>query len=217
MARILFTFLFTTIMTITALGQGQNQPEIAAACSLSISQAPVIRGIRLGMKPDEWLKLFPGSSRDEKIKAILDLPPRYPSYGASTIQFDPPSLPNSSGFKYLPREEFLGVDRVILQFIDNQIFGFQIDYARTSGGEYPWDDISQLITIFSDTFNLPKISAWEKNDNRIAILRCSGFDLQLDTLHITPKVYLSSKPNFTQIIQQRREADKQKARAAFKP
>jgi hypothetical protein len=217
MAIILFTSLFTAAMTVIALSQGQNQPETAAACSLSLAQAPVIRGIRLGMKPDVWLKLFPGSSQNEKIKAILDLPPRYPSYGASTIQFDPPSLPNSSGFKYLPREEFLGVNSVILPLIDNQIFGFQIEYARTFDGEYPWDDISQLITIFSDTFKLPKISAWEKNDNRIAILRCSGFDLQLDTLHITPKVYLSSKPNFTQIIQQRREADKQKARSAFKP
>ena len=81
MTRILFVFLFTTALTMTALSQNQNLPEIAPVCSLSLSQAPAIRGIRLGMKPDEWLKLFPGSAQDERMKAILDKPPTYPEYG----------------------------------------------------------------------------------------------------------------------------------------
>ncbi|HMB26532.1 MAG TPA: hypothetical protein VKS99_00445, partial [Blastocatellia bacterium] len=81
MTRILFVSLFTATLTMTALGQTQNQPENTPVCNLSLSQAPVIRGIRLGMKPDEWLKLFPGSAQDAKIKAILDQPPTYPRYG----------------------------------------------------------------------------------------------------------------------------------------
>jgi hypothetical protein len=217
MARMLFAFLFTATMTITALSQTQYQPEVGQTCSLSLSQAPVIRGIRLGMKPDEWLKLFPGSAQDEKIKAILDQPPRYPHYGANTITFDSPSGPDSGGFKYLPREEFLGVYHVRLNLIDNQIDWFEVEYARTFDGNNPWDEISQLINIFSGTFNLPKIPAWKKSSDQQAALRCSGFDLGLNIINSRPAVTLTSKSNSTQIIQQRREADKQQVRAAFKP
>src|SRR5215470_3526489 len=130
MTRILIVFLFTAILTITALSQTQNQPENAPVCNLSLSQAPAIRGIRLGMKPDEWLKLFPGSAQDEKVKAILDRPPTYPQYGLNSIVFEP--LSSSSGwggaFKLLSKEEFSGVDRVYLTLFDNQIVQFQVFY-----------------------------------------------------------------------------------------
>src|SRR5215470_2903777 len=127
MTRILIVFLFTAILTITALSQTQNQPENAPVCNLSLSQAPAIRGIRLGMKPDEWLKLFPGSAQDEKIKAILDQRPTYPRYGEKDITFFPPNSQNK--FNYLPREEFSGIDIVSLHLFDNQIIGISISYA----------------------------------------------------------------------------------------
>src|SRR5215510_6540186 len=131
MARILFIFLFTATLTITAFSQTQNQPENAPVCNLSLSQAPVIRGIRLGMKPDEWLKLFPGSAQDEKIKAILDKPPAYPEYGLKSIVFESSSNLGGWGgaFKILPKEEFSGIDRVNLTLFDNQIVQFQIFYS----------------------------------------------------------------------------------------
>jgi len=217
MTRTLFVFLFIATLTIAALGQTQNQPEVRQTCDLSLSQAPVIRGIRLGMKPDEWLKLFPGSDQDEKIKSFLSRPPQYPDYGSITISFASPSDQDSEGFKYLPGEGFLGVNRVRLHLIDNQIAGFGVEYARSSDVDNPWDDISQLITIFSDAFNLPKTPAWEKIGNQQASLRCPGFELHLNTSNSTPSVYLESKPDLKQVIRQRREADKQKHRAAFKP
>src|SRR5262249_11373427 len=101
MTRILFVSLFTATLTITAFSQTQNQPENAPVCNLSLSQAPVIRGIRLGMKPDEWAKLFPGSAQDEKIKAMLDRPPMSPEYGFKQITLLPASSQNQ--FNYLPR------------------------------------------------------------------------------------------------------------------
>jgi hypothetical protein len=97
MTRILFVSLFTATLTMTALSQNQNQPENAPVCSLSLSQAPAIRGIRLGMKPDEWLKLFPGSAQDEHIKVILNEPPLYPNCGFQTIS-------NQTIRTYLERE-----------------------------------------------------------------------------------------------------------------
>jgi len=213
MTRILFVSLFTMTLTMTALSQTQNQPENAPVCSLSLSQAPVIRGIRLGMKPDEWLKLFPGSAQDEKVKAILDRPAKYPDYGWSSVTFLPASSQNQ--FNYLPMEEFSGVNGVSLTLFDNQIIAFRITYAPYPGIDNPWDSAEQLIPIFSETFNLPQLSAWHKNGSR-AELKCAGFELIL-TADNGPTAYLTSKYDFNQIIRQRAEADKQKGRAAFKP
>ena len=213
MTRILFVSLFTATLTMTALSQTQNQPENTPVCSLSLSQAPVIRGIRLGMKPDEWLKLFPGSAQDEKIKAMLDKPSTYPRYGVNNITFYPSNSQNQ--FNYLPREEFSGIDWVSLTLFDNQIIGISISYALYPDIGNPWDDVAQLITIFSETFNLPQVSAWSKNGAR-AVLKCAGFDLILD-VNNGPHAYLNSQFDFRQIISQRAEADKQKGRAGFKP
>jgi len=213
MTRILFVSLFTATLTMTALGQTQNQPENMPVCNLSLSQAPVIRGIRLGMKPDEWLKLFPGSAQDEKIKAILDRPPTFPEYGFKEIIFYPAFSP--SLFSYLPREEFSGIFNVSLTLFDNQIIAFRIKYAAYPGIDNPWDSVEQLIPIFSETFNLPQLSAWHKNGSG-AELKCAGFELILNAGN-GPSAYLTSKYDFNQIIRQRAEADKQKGRAAFKP
>jgi len=214
MTRILFVFLFTATLTITALCQNQHQPENAPVCDLSLSQAPVIRGIRLGMKSDEWLKLFPGSAQDEKIKAILDQPPKYPDYGLNYITFYPAF--SSNQFSYLPREEFSGVKSVSLALFDNQIIGISILYTPYPGIGSTWDDVAQLITIFSETFNLPQVSAWDKDGKR-ANLKCAGFEMILDVNTVTAAAHLNSKYDFNQIIRQRAEADKQKGRAAFKP
>src|SRR5215813_1534409 len=127
MTRTLFVFLFIATLTIAALGQTQNQPEVRQTCDLSLSQAPAIRGIRLGMKPDEWLKLFPGSAQDEKIKAILDEPPRYPRYGLKEVAFQ--QAFGQSQSSYLSREEFSGVQQVFLTLFDNQIIAVLIYYA----------------------------------------------------------------------------------------
>src|SRR5215475_14430849 len=155
MTRILFVSLFTATLTMTALGQTQNQPENTPVCNLSLSQAPVIRGIRLGMKPDEWLKLFPGSAQDEKIKAILDEPPKYPRYGWKDVVFQPTIDQNyvTKPSPYLSGKEFSGIQQVFLTLFDNQIMAVRISYAPNPEIGNAWDDVAQLIPIFSETFN----------------------------------------------------------------
>src|SRR5262245_28567750 len=213
MARILFILLFTATLTITAFSQTQNQPENAPVCNLSLSQAPVIRGIRLGMKPDEWLKLFPGSAQDEQIKVILNEPPLYPSYGVKEITLYQAFSQNS--FSYLSREEFSGINSVSLTLFDNQIIAFRIRYTAYPGADSPWDNVAQLIPIFSETFNLPQVSAWKNYGDR-AELKCNGFEFVLFAGN-WPSAYLTSKYDFKEIVRQRKEADKQNGRAAFKP
>src|SRR5262245_18145228 len=188
MTKILFVSFFTTTLTMTALSQTQNQPENTPICNLSLSQAPAIRGIRLGMKPDEWLKLFPGSAQDERIKAIIDEPSSFPRYGVKYITFLQSNSQNP--FNYLPSDEFSGIDYVSLTLFDNQIIGISISYAPYPHTDNPWDDVAQLITIFSETFNLPQVSAWNKTVDR-AVLKCAGFELILNVGN-RPSAYLNS-------------------------
>jgi hypothetical protein len=159
------------------------------------------------------LKLFPGSAQDEQIKVILNEPPLYPSYGVKEIILFPAFSQNS--FSYLSKEEFSGINSVSLTLFDNQIIAFRIRYTAYPGTDSPWDNVAQLIPIFSETFNLPQVSAWINYGDR-AELKCNGFEFVLFTGN-GPSAYLTSKYDFKEIIRQRKEADKQKGRAAFKP
>src|SRR5262245_32500347 len=108
------------------------------------------------MKPDESLKLFPGSAPDDTIKDILDKPSAYPEYGLKRIVFESSSSLVGWGgaFRILPKEEFSSIDRAHLTLLDNQIVQFQIFYSPvySNGSRAPaWDDISQLIPIFPET------------------------------------------------------------------
>ncbi|MBO0860418.1 MAG: hypothetical protein J2P21_18455 [Chloracidobacterium sp.] len=212
MTRILFVFLCAATLTITAFNQTQN-PEDAQVCDLSLTQAPAIRGIRLGMRPDEWLKLFPGSAQDEKLKAILYKPPTYPEYGKNSLIFESSSASahTNNAFRIFFGEGFSGIDKVYLDLFDNQIIGFSIFDAPYPGVDNPWDSAKQLTPIFSNTYNLPQAFSWGKNGHR-ATLRRAGFELASNPT----SAYLKSKYDPEEIIRQRSEADKPKRRAAFK-
>src|SRR5215471_16459872 len=161
MTRILFALLFVTTVAITTLSQTPNQPEVAPTCYLPFSQAPVIRGIRLGMKPNEWLKLFPGSDQDEKLKAMFELP-EYTNYGLQIISFYPTHSKYQNN--YLSGEKFQGLENVQLTLFDHQIIGFSVHYSPYLKEGKPfrvWTNISQLVPIFSETYELPEISAWK--------------------------------------------------------
>jgi len=214
---LIFAILITTL-TMTALSQTQNQPENTPVCNLSVAQAPVIRGIGLGMKPDEWLKLFPGSPQNEQIKTIIDQPPMYPDYGQKAFNLIAPNANLSIGGRSVSirtqfSEELSGIDAVSFKLFDNQIIWFRVYYHGSDIN--PWDSIDQLFPIFSKTYNLPEASVWDKRGNA-AKLNCAGFELDLFSGN-GPLVELKSRIDPRATIDQRREADRLKARAAFKP
>lgn len=114
-----------------------------------------------------------------------------------------------------PEEEFSGINSVSLSLFDNQILAIQIIYAPHPYFDNPWDNAAQLIPVLSETFNLPHVSYWDKNGAQ-AKLRRAGFEMTL-TAGKEPMASLISNYDYRQIIRQRREADKQKGRSAFKP
>src|ERR1043166_1242407 len=56
-------------------------------CVLTMAAAPDIKGLRLGMTPDEVLAFFPGSKDDAEIRSSLSRPPS--EYGVSTFVIRP--------------------------------------------------------------------------------------------------------------------------------
>src|SRR6266849_7627317 len=50
-------------------------PQEKTPCTLTLTGAPDINGLRLGMTPAEVLALFPGSKEDAEVRSSLSRPP----------------------------------------------------------------------------------------------------------------------------------------------
>src|SRR6267154_4772558 len=57
--------------TQTTNAGAQDKPT----CQLTLAGAPDIKGLRLGMTPEQVLALFPGSDEDPEIRSRLSQPP----------------------------------------------------------------------------------------------------------------------------------------------
>src|SRR5437660_1222135 len=58
-----------------------------ATCTLTMAAAPDIKGLKLGMTPDEVLVLFPGSKDDPELKSKLLRPPS--QFGTTSFSIRP--------------------------------------------------------------------------------------------------------------------------------
>src|SRR5438445_11585624 len=64
MKLITLDLLLLLAFSSVAFGQGNSQKAPATKCTLTVTQAPELRGIRLGMKQAQVLARFPGLSMD---------------------------------------------------------------------------------------------------------------------------------------------------------
>src|SRR6266403_1054637 len=69
--------------TPTTDASAQDKPT----CQLTLAGAPDIKGLRLGMTPEEVLALFPGSKDDAEVRASLSRPPS--QFGVSSFVIRP--------------------------------------------------------------------------------------------------------------------------------
>src|SRR6266576_964960 len=67
----------------TTNADGQDKPT----CQLTLAGAPDIKGLRLGMTPEQVLALFPGSNEDPEIRSRLSQPPS--QFGVSSFLVRP--------------------------------------------------------------------------------------------------------------------------------
>src|SRR5882672_4121468 len=67
----------------TSNATGQEKPT----CQLTLAGAPDIKGLRLGMTPEEVLALFPGSKEDGEVRSSLSAPPN--KFGGASFLLRP--------------------------------------------------------------------------------------------------------------------------------
>jgi hypothetical protein len=85
-------------------------------CELTLAEAPLINGLKLGMTSDEVLALFPGSREDAEIRSTLSGPPS--KFGTSSFVITP-NL-------YESKEKFSGMSQITLRLLAGRVSNFTV-------------------------------------------------------------------------------------------
>jgi len=147
----------------TNSADGQDKPT----CQLTLSGAPDIKGLRLGMTPEQVLALFPGSNEDAEIRSRLSQPPS--QFGVSSFLVRPD--------KYASKDKFAGISQITFTLLDGRVSTFSIGY---NGPEY--SHVDKFVTKFVEGTNLPAVDQWEAYvgmDNQLKILKCSEIEIRV--------------------------------------
>jgi hypothetical protein len=171
-------------------------------CSLTLAQAPELRGLRLGMNISEVKAKLPAISKDIDSK-------QEDKYGYFEVGYSPGSTWQlGKGRNYGLQE----VENVYLEFLDGRLTCIAISYAQSR-----WEnkdgvpDAGQYSSYVSKLLKLP--NAWEGDWNR-RILRCEGFELiaYIDLLIFHPSLptLVLKESAAEQIIQTRISNEKEK-------
>jgi hypothetical protein len=109
-------------LSMTPLAQTENAPS----CNASLIKLVKIRGLSLDMKPEEWMKLFPGSESDERLKSWIASSVTYPDYGKVMVAFRHKGAQpmGQSLFPYLSPELHQGLNQIALTLFDEKSFQF---------------------------------------------------------------------------------------------
>jgi hypothetical protein len=137
------------------------------ACTLSVSEAPVVNRLRLGMTVDEILALFPGSKDDAELSSALSAP-RGP-LGNFTFLITPS--------KYGSAPDFKEVSRITFTLLDGRLSSFTINYNGPQ-----WPDVDKFVEKFVQGKNLPTADQWEPYagmETQLKTLSCADFSIRI--------------------------------------
>jgi hypothetical protein len=184
-------------------------PPQKPTCKLTLAQAPVIRGLRLGMTNDELFAIFPANEREGFDRAqqlkTAELPP---NYGYTGFQFNP--------LNYATKDRFTGIDYLTFELFDGKVVSIGARYITTPQFDRP----GQLMEIITRQFGLPEFKEWpnygEYSQN--PSLPCEGFTFQVNAgnaYHGSFSISLTD-PTYKKIAEDRKQADRAKKREGFK-
>ena len=198
--------LLSILLLMTAIST-YSQTENPSQCTLKLSQAPVVRGVKLGMKAEELLPLFT-SDRENNIKQSLAAGTGYPNFGYSNLGFGPSDVIN--------REQFAGITSFYLGVFDGRIISVAVNYERFPKGAR-WNGHDDLIQKFSDAFHLPGPKGWinDPDQSNRKKLMCAGFDVYVEAL-VQPSITFVNR-DWVQTQKDRAAAFDEQKRHEFKP
>lgn len=144
-----------------------STPETRSTCSLSMAGGPNIKGLKLGMTPDEVLALFPDSKEDEEVRKHLSQPPS--QFGVSEFIIRPE--------KFQSKDKFKDVTQITFNLLDGRVSGLTVGF---NGPEYA--HVDQFVSKFIEGTNLPPVDQWqgyEGMDTQLKTLFCKDFEVRV--------------------------------------
>ncbi len=205
MRRLALIALFVCL-SVAAKGQSPNAAPTNSPCTLSIAQSPEIRGLRLGMAADKLLAAFPLGPHQQAIEGAIKESKKPDNYGVGRVGLQ------SYGSTDTPR--FSGVSSIGVELLDERISSFTISYSGPQ-----WTSVDQFIGKLSEALRLPTAERWSREaGGPNKFLKCAGFGISAFALPGSAGSIVSVRDaSASQIVNDRREAAKEKERQAFKP
>jgi len=175
-------------------------PQQKPKCKIILAQAPVIRGLRLGMTSDELFAIFQANEREASDRAqqlkSAELPP---NYGYTVFQLNPSN--------YTTKDRFTGIGHLNIGLFDRKVVYITATYLNTPEFDRP----GQLTEIVTRQLGLPEFKAWpgyaESWENwNSPSLSCEGFTFQVYAGRGIFSISLTD-PTYKKIADERKRAD----------
>ena len=204
--RLVIVSAFVLLTAIATHSQTEGQPR---TCTLKLSQAPAVRGVKLGTMADELFPLFPsGSETTQRIRQSLSAADGYPNFGYSFFGLNLSDTAN--------KEQFAGINNLTVSTFDRRIVSLNVQYDRFPKGAR-WKDTDELIQRFSDALRLPGPKEWvndPEQQNRKKLI-CTGFEAFI-TGSDQPDIFFINR-DWQQLQKDRAAAFDEERRREFKP
>ena len=156
-------------------------------CTLTLSAAPSINGLRLRMTSEEVLALFPGSKEDPEVSSALARRPS--ALGTSGFLIKPA--------KYENKDKFTGISQITFNLLDGRVSTLTIGY---NGPEY--SHVDKFVSKFVEGTNFPAADQWDAHE---------GLNTQMKTLTCTDfevRAFAGGRGSINSISMRDREAEK---------
>jgi hypothetical protein len=191
-------------VTLLTLVQTPTASAAMAKCTLTREQSPEIRGVRLGMTTDQLLSRFPDVDNRERINAAIAQSQRPENYGAASFEL------YADKEKANPR--LAGINFISISLIDQRVIRFNVTYQ---GPE--WKTVDQFVAKLNEGLRLPS-SAWDPGGETSQHMSCDGFSVNASTSRgSTVSSVWVQDTSAPQVVEDRREAAREKVRQAFRP
>lgn len=210
MKRILTLASVVMMTAVCAYSQSEVAKVSTSACTLKTSQAPAVRGIKLGMSVEEMLALFPGSAAEDGIKLAVSKADNSPHFGVVGIDIVPS--------RYSTKERFAGIGNYNFVFLDGRVAQYEVYYQGPPNGP-TWRNIDDFIARIADAFQLPAAKDWTAlaYNPLTKELKCDGFQLWASNATLNGRLMVATVDAPFKIQKERAAAFEEKARRAFRP
>lgn len=209
MKRILTVVTVVIMTALSAYSQPQAANSGQAPCRLKTSQAPAVRGIRLGMTAEELHALFPESPAENLVRSVSKAAD-YPHFGVAGFNINPSH--------YSTKERFTGIGSFNFVLLDGRLAQYEVHYRVAPDGP-TWRNVDDFIAKIADAFELPAAKNWLTfpHTTSTKALTCDGFQMEASNVNLRGSLKLATVDTPFKVQQQRLAAFEEKARHDFRP